>query len=129
MAGHLAVDGSEDLLGYSLGGRVALQLALDHPGRIRRLVLVSSGPGIADPAERERRRQRDERLAQILDEDGISPFTAWWESSPALKPARPLPGKMVAAWKPGSGMAVIAHPENDKVGGQRQVSDACVRCR
>ena len=94
MAKHVAADGSDDLLGYSLGGRVALQLALDHPGRCRRLVLVSSGPGIADPSERERRRQRDERLAQILDEDGISPFTAWWESSPALKPARPLAARV-----------------------------------
>lgn len=94
MAQHLAADGTDDLLGYSLGGRVALQLALDHPGRCRRLILVSSGPGIADPAERERRRQRDERLAQILDEDGISPFTAWWESSPALAPARPLAARV-----------------------------------
>jgi 2-succinyl-6-hydroxy-2,4-cyclohexadiene-1-carboxylate synthase len=73
-----------------LGGRVALQLALDHPGRVRRLILVSSGQGIADPRERALRLQRDERLAQILEEDGISPFTAWWEASPALRPARPL---------------------------------------
>ncbi len=87
---YLASDGGDDLMGYSLGGRVALQLALDHPGRVRRLILVSSGQGIADPAERAMRLKRDERLAQILEEDGISPFTAWWESSPALRPARPL---------------------------------------
>ena len=89
MARHVNATG-DDLLGYSLGGRVALQLALDHPGRVRRLVLISSGPGIADPKERAARQKRDERLAQILEEDGISPFTAWWESSPALKPYRPL---------------------------------------
>ncbi len=86
----LAPGGGDDLLGYSLGGRVALQLALDHPGRVRRLVLISSGPGLADPTEREKRKLRDERLAQILEEDGISPFTAWWESTPALRPHRPL---------------------------------------
>lgn len=90
MAKYLATNGSDDLLGYSLGGRVALQLALDHPGKVRRLVLLSSGPGIADATERAKRLLRDERLAQILEEDGISPFTAWWESTPALKPARPL---------------------------------------
>ena len=89
MARHVGPQG-DDLLGYSLGGRVALQLALDHPGRLRRLVLISSGPGIANPKERAVRQKRDERLAQILEEDGISPFTAWWESSPALKPYRPL---------------------------------------
>ncbi len=90
LARHLAPEGGDDLLGYSLGGRVALQLALDHPGRVRRLVLISSGPGIADAVERAKRRRRDERLAQMLEEDGISPFTSWWESTPALKPARPL---------------------------------------
>jgi 2-succinyl-6-hydroxy-2,4-cyclohexadiene-1-carboxylate synthase len=90
MAKHLNANGGDDLLGYSLGGRVALQLALDHPGKVRRLVLLSSGPGIADASERAKRLKRDERLAQILEEDGISPFTAWWESTPALKPFKPL---------------------------------------
>jgi 2-succinyl-6-hydroxy-2,4-cyclohexadiene-1-carboxylate synthase len=40
-----------DLLGYSMGGRIALNLALTHPRRIRRLILVSCHPGIRDPAE------------------------------------------------------------------------------
>ncbi len=82
-----------DLLGYSLGGRVALQLALDHPQLVRRLILVSSGPGLASPAERVDRIQRDERLAQVLEEDGIGPFVAWWESNPALKSAAKIPRK------------------------------------
>jgi 2-succinyl-6-hydroxy-2,4-cyclohexadiene-1-carboxylate synthase len=83
-----------DLLGYSMGGRIALRLALDHPGLVRRLILVSTSPGIADAGERARRRARDERLAQILEEDGIAPFVAWWEANPVLRPARPLPRKV-----------------------------------
>ena len=79
-----------DLLGYSLGGRVALQVALDHPERIKRLILVSSQPGIADEAERQARRARDERLAEILEDDGIGTFVAWWERQPVLKPGRKL---------------------------------------
>ena len=79
-----------DLMGYSLGGRVALQLALDHPHLVRRLILVSSGPGLTSAAERADRIRRDERLAQVLEEDGIGPFVAWWESNPVLKPAAPI---------------------------------------
>lgn len=34
-----------DVLGFSMGGTVALQFALDHPARVRRLVIAGSGPG------------------------------------------------------------------------------------
>lgn len=34
-----------DVLGFSMGGTVALQFALDHPGLLRRLVVAGSGPG------------------------------------------------------------------------------------
>jgi 2-succinyl-6-hydroxy-2,4-cyclohexadiene-1-carboxylate synthase len=80
-----------DLLGYSMGGRVALRMALDHPERIRRLVLISSNPGIMDDSERAQRAERDELLAQILEEDGIGPFVAWWQANPTLAPFKPLP--------------------------------------
>lgn len=83
-----------DLLGYSMGGRVAIRLALDHPQRVRRLVLISCNPGMDDARERAQRRLRDEHLAQILEEDGIGPFVAWWQSNPVLKPANPLPRAM-----------------------------------
>lgn len=88
---QLAADGSDDLLGYSMGGRVALQAAIDHPERIRRLVLVSCSPGIADSEMRTTRADRDERLAQILEEDGIGPFVSWWENQPVMRTAREVP--------------------------------------
>ncbi|MBA3938551.1 MAG: alpha/beta fold hydrolase, partial [Planctomycetes bacterium] len=45
LAARLPADGPVDLLGYSMGGRLALALALTAPQRIRRLVLVSSNAG------------------------------------------------------------------------------------
>jgi 2-succinyl-6-hydroxy-2,4-cyclohexadiene-1-carboxylate synthase len=92
LAERLPADGSGTLLGYSMGGRVALQLAVDHPQRVGRLVLVSCRPGITDPEAREERRRRDERLAEILEEDGIGPFVAWWERQPVLRAIRSSDG-------------------------------------
>jgi len=90
-----ALPADSDLLGYSLGGRVAIQLALDHPTRLRRLVLVSSTAGLRDAQERERRMRHDLAFAEVLEEDGIGPFVAWWEANPALKPARALPRALI----------------------------------
>src|SRR3954454_18833816 len=48
------------LVGYSMGGRIALNAALALPGSVERLVLVGASPGIADASEREQRRLADE---------------------------------------------------------------------
>jgi 2-succinyl-6-hydroxy-2,4-cyclohexadiene-1-carboxylate synthase len=55
------------LLGYSMGGRMALYYALRHPDRIRQLVLESASPGLKTLEERQRRRQSDIQLAAQLD--------------------------------------------------------------
>ncbi len=68
-----------DLLGYSMGGRVALHLALAAPQRIRRLLLESASPGLTDPAERSVRAQSDNDLADAIERDGIATFVAHWE--------------------------------------------------
>ncbi len=49
------------LCGYSMGGRVALHVALTAPARVELLVLVATTAGIEDPAERARRRAADAR--------------------------------------------------------------------
>jgi 2-succinyl-6-hydroxy-2,4-cyclohexadiene-1-carboxylate synthase len=54
-------------------------------------VLISCNAGIRAARERQERQARDAHLADILDQDGLGPFVAWWERSPALSPARPLP--------------------------------------
>ena len=69
-------------VGYSMGGRLCLQLALDRPELVERLVLVSASPGIADDAERAARRDADERLAQEIERDGVDAFLERWLAQP-----------------------------------------------
>ncbi|MDA8346907.1 MAG: 2-succinyl-6-hydroxy-2,4-cyclohexadiene-1-carboxylate synthase [Thermaerobacter sp.] len=70
------------LLGYSLGGRVALRAALLAPERLHSLILESASPGIPSDAERADRRASDEALCRLLDEQGIEAFTNRWEAAP-----------------------------------------------
>ena len=62
-----------DLLGYSLGARLALGIAVLDPGRIRSLTLVGVNPGLEDAASAQARREADELLARAAERDGIEP--------------------------------------------------------
>lgn len=79
------------LVGYSMGGRVALHVALAAPARVTALVLESASPGIADPAEREERRRQDEALADRIEREGIAAFVRYWESLPLFATQQRLP--------------------------------------
>jgi 2-succinyl-6-hydroxy-2,4-cyclohexadiene-1-carboxylate synthase len=70
------------LCGYSMGGRIALHVALAAPERVQRLVLVSGSPGIEDPRQRAARRQADRRLAVELGEMPFERFIERWASQP-----------------------------------------------
>jgi len=69
-------------VGYSLGGRLALHVALAHPEVIDGLVLVSTTAGIEDPQERERRRRADDELAATIGPLGVPAFVERWLDGP-----------------------------------------------
>ncbi|MAT97907.1 MAG: 2-succinyl-6-hydroxy-2,4-cyclohexadiene-1-carboxylate synthase [Anaerolineaceae bacterium] len=70
------------LLGYSMGGRLALYLACHHPYRFSHLILESSSPGLAGAEARAERRQNDEALADWIEANGIEAFVGRWEALP-----------------------------------------------
>jgi 2-succinyl-6-hydroxy-2,4-cyclohexadiene-1-carboxylate synthase len=73
-----------ELVGYSMGGRLALHVALGRPGGVRRLVLIGASPGIADPAPRAERRAADERLADEVEAMSIEAFAQRWAQTGVL---------------------------------------------
>ncbi|MCU0281559.1 MAG: alpha/beta fold hydrolase [Acidimicrobiia bacterium] len=70
------------LVGYSMGGRLALAVALDYPGLVDRLAVVSASPGVADPEARERRLAEDLALAGRIEDSGVDAFLEQWLSRP-----------------------------------------------
>ena len=83
-----------DVLGYSMGGRVALQLAAAAPERVGALLLESSSPGLASPAERAARAAADADMAAAIERDGLAAFVAQWERLPLFASQAALPAEL-----------------------------------
>jgi 2-succinyl-6-hydroxy-2,4-cyclohexadiene-1-carboxylate synthase len=79
---EVACSGSAHVLGYSMGGRVALALAAWHPTRVRSTILIGARAGLADAAVRAERRRADEALARDLERDGLEAFVDRWMALP-----------------------------------------------
>jgi 2-succinyl-6-hydroxy-2,4-cyclohexadiene-1-carboxylate synthase len=73
------------LLGYSMGGRLALQFAAAHPASVEALILVGASPGIQSDGERHLRRRWDEEQALRLEEVGLPGFLEHWWQLPIIR--------------------------------------------
>ena len=91
--------------GYSFGGRVALHVALRHPSRISKLVLLSATRGIGDKVEREERRDRDDDLAERLLNLGTDEFLDEWLAQPMFATLPFDPAERTARSTDAQGMA------------------------
>lgn len=80
LAAHVAGRGT--WIGYSMGGRVALHVAMFRPGAVDRLVLIGATGGIDDEGERDERRASDEALADRIGTIGVEAFIDEWLAQP-----------------------------------------------
>ena len=72
------------LIGYSMGGRLALQFACRYPDHLSGLVLIGATPGIAVPDERKNRRKWDAAQADRIRELGVEGFYNEWQRLPII---------------------------------------------
>jgi 2-succinyl-6-hydroxy-2,4-cyclohexadiene-1-carboxylate synthase len=86
------------LVGYSMGGRLALHAALREPERPGALVLVGVSAGIEDRGEREDRRRSDESLAEWMERRSIEEVVERWERQPVFETQ---PGDLRERQRPG----------------------------
>ena len=77
-----ATGGPATWVGYSMGGRFALRVALDRPELVERLVLLGATAGIEDAEARAARVARDETLASGLERKGLERFLNGWLAQP-----------------------------------------------
>ena len=89
--------GSAHLVGYSMGGRVALTLACNRPELVRSLVLIGATPGLRDPDERAERRVADAALADRIERDGLAEFVDEWMANPLFASQERLGPEALAA--------------------------------
>jgi 2-succinyl-6-hydroxy-2,4-cyclohexadiene-1-carboxylate synthase len=84
-------------LGYSLGARVALQVAVHRPEAVTALILEGGSPGLADPDERTARVTSDEALADRIERESLEAFVDYWQSIPLWDSQQRLPAEVHAA--------------------------------
>ncbi|MCL6572687.1 MAG: 2-succinyl-6-hydroxy-2,4-cyclohexadiene-1-carboxylate synthase [Bacillus sp. (in: Bacteria)] len=80
-----------DLLGYSMGGRLALTFVMLFPDRVRKLIIESASPGLQTKKERELRRRKDAEIAQFIIKNGMETFVDYWEELPLFLSMKRLP--------------------------------------
>lgn len=83
------------LLGYSMGGRIALSFALRHPNYVSHLILESASPGLKTIEERLTRQTADGRLGDKILRQGIEAFVNKWEKMPLFDSQKTLPKEVL----------------------------------
>src|SRR3954447_8813128 len=78
------VDDGDVVVGYSMGGRLALAAALRRPGKFGAVVLVGTSGGSEDGSARAERRTEDEALADWIEGHTIEEFAERWEAQPVF---------------------------------------------
>jgi 2-succinyl-6-hydroxy-2,4-cyclohexadiene-1-carboxylate synthase len=74
--------GRATYIGYSMGARLALHVALERPDAVAGLVMIGGTAGIADADARAARRAADEATAARLEREGLDAFLAAWLAQP-----------------------------------------------
>jgi 2-succinyl-6-hydroxy-2,4-cyclohexadiene-1-carboxylate synthase len=95
------VRGPVGVLGYSMGARLALGLAVRHPNLVAQAWLVGIHPGLSTSEERAERARADAEWIRVLDEEGSAAFVKRWEKRDTFDSQRALPERVLCAQRAG----------------------------
>jgi 2-succinyl-6-hydroxy-2,4-cyclohexadiene-1-carboxylate synthase len=74
-----------DVVGYSLGGRIALRYELQFSSHVKSLTMISSSPGIDNEVDRANRRKQDQLWAELMNVLPLEEFIAAWYEQPIFR--------------------------------------------
>lgn len=74
----ISTDETNVLIGYSLGGRLALHALIDNPALWEKVVIISTHPGLAAESEKKTRRSLDQKWALSFLQDSWNPLIKDW---------------------------------------------------
>jgi len=80
-----------NLIGYSMGGRLALYLAVHYPDMWNKIILESASPGLKSVSEQEERWRHDLNLAIKLEKEDLNNFLHSWYKQPIFNSLRRYP--------------------------------------
>lgn len=129
MAAYLANLAAEEkplLLGYSMGGRIALDTLMRYPARWRGGVILSAHPGLPGVEERIARRVSDQVWAQLVQKLKWGDFLQMWDRQPALQGGEYLNDRQTLASRSGE---IARAFENWSLGCQEDLRPLIAKCR
>ncbi len=88
----IQINAEDILVGYSLGGRIALKIASNNEFKLKKLILLSSHPGLNE-VDIEERRLWEEEILLRLQTSSLKDFFDFWNSLPLFSESihyRPL---------------------------------------
>lgn len=86
----------DHVVGYSLGGRVALGLLQQAPARLQAATIIAAHPGLTDASAQAQRRRADQQWIDLLRQQGIKTFVEAWENQPLFATQADLPAERLA---------------------------------
>lgn len=97
------------LLGYSLGGRLALQFAATQPTGLQSLLLENAHPGLSSADERKARASADARWARRFYREPLAEVLAAWYQQPVFADLNPTERAQLIAERSQNSAAQLAH--------------------
>ena len=76
------INANDTLIGYSMGGRIALDLAHEINYQLKKIVLINAHPGLSNEEERFHRTEFETIVLQELNHKNKKDFLEWWNSLP-----------------------------------------------